>query len=375
MNEPIHIVCLDAPAPPDYGGAIDMYYTIIALAKTGRKPILHYFEYGEKRSVRELEPFCSAIHAYPRKSLLKSFSLTKPYIVTSRINRNLIDRLNQDQHPILLEGLHCTGILPGLRNTERVVVRMHNEEASYYQKLAENEKSFLKRIYYNMESSLLSGYYSKIPKTTTMACLAITDIHLLKEHYQFSSLHFIPCFIPWQEIRSPEGKGQYCLYHGNLGVAENEAAAAWLISKVFSKMDLPLVIAGKGISKFLEAMSGKYTHIRIEKDPSMEKLDQLVRDAQVHVLPSFNCTGVKLKLLHALMEGRHCLTNEEGVQGSGIENMVAKAGSAEEFRALCRQLFDKPFTLSDKKNRQEILTVYNNEINAGRLSALWSHYQ
>ena len=179
----------------------------------------------------------------------------------------------------------------------------------------------------------------------------------------------------WQEIRSPEGKGQYCLYHGNLGVAENEAAAAWLISKVFSKMDLPLVIAGKGISKFLEAMSGKYTHIRIEKDPSMEKLDLLVRDAQVHVLPSFNCTGVKLKLLHALMEGRHCLTNEEGVQGSGIENMVAKAGSAEEFRALCRQLFDKPFTLSDKKNRQEILTVYNNEINAGRLSALWSHYQ
>ena len=226
-----------------------------------------------------------------------------------------------------------------------------------------------------MESSLLSGYYSKIPKTTTMACLAITDIHLLKERYHFSSLHFIPCFIPWQEIRSPEGKGQYCLYHGNLGVAENEAAAAWLISKVFSKMDLPLVIAGKGISKFLEAMSGKYTHIRIEKDPSMEKLDQLVRDAQVHVLPSFNCTGVKLKLLHALMEGRHCLTNEEGVQGSGIENMVAKAGSAEEFRALCRQLFDKPFTLSDKKNRQEILTVYNNEINAGRLSALWSHYQ
>ena len=49
MNEPIHIVCLDAPAPPDYGGAIDMYYTIIALAKTGRKPILHYFEYGEKK--------------------------------------------------------------------------------------------------------------------------------------------------------------------------------------------------------------------------------------------------------------------------------------------------------------------------------------
>ena len=163
MNEPIHIVCLDAPAPPDYGGAIDMYYTIVALAKTGRKPILHYFEYGEKRNTKELEPFCSAIYAYPRKSLLKSFSLSKPYIITSRINHNLISRLNQDQHPILLEGLHCTGILPELKNPQRVVVRMHNEEASYYQKLAENEKSFLKRIYYNMESSLLSGYYSKIP--------------------------------------------------------------------------------------------------------------------------------------------------------------------------------------------------------------------
>ena len=118
-------------------------------------------------------------------------------------------------------------------------------------------------------------------------------------------------------------------------------------------------------------MAGKYIHIRIEKDPAMEKLDQLVREAQVHVLPSFNCTGVKLKLLHALMEGRHCLTNEEGVEGSGIENMVVKASSTEEFRTACRQLFDQPFTGADKKNRQEILTVYHNEINASRLNALW----
>ena len=35
MNKKLYIVCLDAPAPADYGGAIDMYYKIEALAQKG----------------------------------------------------------------------------------------------------------------------------------------------------------------------------------------------------------------------------------------------------------------------------------------------------------------------------------------------------
>ena len=45
----LHIICLDAPSPPNYGGAIDMYYKIRALALAGTRIILHYFAYREGR--------------------------------------------------------------------------------------------------------------------------------------------------------------------------------------------------------------------------------------------------------------------------------------------------------------------------------------
>ncbi|HEX8313555.1 MAG TPA: mannosyltransferase, partial [Flavisolibacter sp.] len=138
MTDHLHIVCLDAPSPPDYGGAIDMYYKIKALAETGRKIILHYFDYNPTRDTKGLETICYAVHAYKRKSFFRSPPLSRPFIVQSRINKDLIKRLNEDDAPILLEGLHCAGLIPHLKHQQRVVLRMHNNEAAYYHHLAQN---------------------------------------------------------------------------------------------------------------------------------------------------------------------------------------------------------------------------------------------
>ena len=117
MSNYLHIVCLDAPSPPNYGGAIDMYYKITALAALGKKIILHYFDYKENRNAASLKDCCVEVHAYPRKGFINSFSL--PYIISSRINRSLINRLNRDRFPVLLEGLHCSGIIPYLNDNSR----------------------------------------------------------------------------------------------------------------------------------------------------------------------------------------------------------------------------------------------------------------
>ena len=149
MSEYVHIVALDAPAPPDYGGAIDMYYKIVALSNIGKKVILHYFDYKEGRSAAGLEKYCSTIYSYKREIGWRSVSWRTPYIIQSRINTDLIKRLNADSHPIILEGIHSTGILSSLLNKERkVVVRLHNDEARYYSSLARSEMHLLKKGYY-----------------------------------------------------------------------------------------------------------------------------------------------------------------------------------------------------------------------------------
>lgn len=375
MSDTIHLVCLDAPSPPDYGGAIDMFYTIKALHDVGKSIILHSFNYNPSRHTKGLEKYCKKIHEYKRKHFFQAWPLSHPYIVRSRINKDLIRRLNEDRHPILLEGFHCSGIVPFLQAKDRIVVRIHNDEATYYGQLANAEKSFLKRCYFLLESLLLNRYQEQFDKAIQMACLSETDKQILEHKYHFQNIRFIRCFIPWQKVTSREGKGEYCLYHGNLAVSENEQAAIWLIKNIFSKLNIPLVVAGKEATKNLRHLTAKYDNVRLINNPPSDEMAALIRDAHIHVLPSMNNTGVKLKMLNALLNGRFCITNEAGVRGSSIEKNVIVKNTVDEWRNAIEELMQKEFTTSEKEERKSVLSLYNNQTNAQKLSALWKHYQ
>ena len=369
MNDYLHVVCLDAPSPPDYGGAIDMFYKIIALAESGKKIILHYYDYKGSRGVNGLEPYCAEINKYQRKGI-SSLSLNIPYIISSRKNQKLTDRLNADQHPILLEGLHCSGLIPAIRGKERIVLRMHNEEAEYYKRLASSETKPWLKLYYGFESYLLKKFYRKLSGyAVKYACLSTIDMEKFKES-GLNGLNFVPCFIPWKTLNNRTGKGDYCLYHGNMKISENEKAAEWLID-IFRDLDIVLVIAGSGLSPNLKRKAAGSRNVRLINNPSMEELDAIIHDAHINVLPSLNATGVKLKLLHAVMEGRFCISNAHGAAGSGIAHLVSIAGDMDDFRKKILELWELPFTEEDKKNRSEALAVYDNIKNAKALSALW----
>jgi hypothetical protein len=371
MNKKLHIVCLDAPAPADYGGAIDMYYKIEALVQKGFEIVLHYFDYKPGRNADPLKRFCKEIHAYPRQNILKSFSLKLPYIVASRINIDLIERLNKDDAPIILEGIHCTGIIPFLKDKSRkVVVRIHNDEAVYYKSLAKFEKGFLKKLYYNIEAALLNRYQQQLPKNITYAFLSVEDAITFKKKYQISHTYFIPCFTAWQQINIKEGFGKYCLYHGNLFVPENNEAAIWLIENVFSKLSIPFIVAGKTPSKQLTDLVHQYSHIKLISTPTDEELETTIKDAHIHVLPSFNTTGVKLKLLHVLSSGRFCITNKAGIAGSGVDNEVSIAETPQDYINLIEALMKEAFTATYIEKRKLQMQLYNNDINAEKLSAL-----
>lgn len=333
--------------------------------------MLHYFSYTAERGAQGLHNDCVEIHVYDRKAFYEALPVSRPFIVQSRINRKLIKRLNADNNPILLEGLHCSGIIPFLDNMQRIVLRMHNDEAAYYHHLAQTERRFLKRLYFIQESRLLKTYQQSLAKKIKLACLSQTDADTFEKQYGFEKPAFVPCFIPWQKLTIENGLGSYCLYHGNMAVSENEEAALWLVRNVFSKNKAAFIIAGKGISKEVESEASGYRNITLVNNPSIERIDDLIRNAQVNVLPSMNGTGVKLKLLNALLNGRHCITNEAGAKGSGIHTSLTIAHGANDWLhsvAICmQQVFDE----AQKEERKTVLTLYNNAANAERLNALW----
>lgn len=374
MSDTIHIVCLDAPAPPDYGGVFDLYYKIPELHRLGKKIILHYFDYKNGRNADALKPFCMEIHAYKRSSFLLSLIRNQSYIVSSRTNRQLIHRLNSDSHPILIEGIHCLGILRFLDSSRKVMLRLHNDEAAYYQQMARTEKHWMKRMYFHREQKLLQSFQSRLPVDLCTVSVSLQDLDTFTTKYGFRRIHFLPCFLPWQEISATTGKGSFCLYHGNLHVAENIEAALWLVNHVFTKTSHPLIIAGKNASSLASAIR-IHPNIQLVESPDDATLDQLIRSAHIHVLPSMNVTGVKIKLLHVLFKGRHCITNTAGFAGSGLAKGVNIADDENAMAEMINSLMKSVFTEKDIALRQAMLTVYDNRKNAERLSELLKHCQ
>jgi len=367
MGTYLNIVCLDVPYPADYGGAIDMMNRIKTLHDAGVKIILHYFSYNNRGRPNELNAYCEAVKVYERKQFFSCFSLSTPYIVASRTCKKLIAELNSNDYPIWLEGLHCTGVLPFIDNKHRkIMVRMHNEESRYYSELGKGENNLLKKLYFFTESALIEKYTKQLPNTCTYACITEKDKQRFEEKYGLQNVSFLPAFSNWNSVECMEGMGTYCLFHGNLSVPENEKAAMWLLTKVFSEIRLPLVIAGKNPSKKLLHAAKLCNHTCLVENPTEAEMNDLVQKAQIITLPCFNkkSTGVKLKLLHSLYEGRHCVANSPMVEGSGLAEACHIADNAAGFSSIISQLFYLPFPEEEIKLRKRILAnTYNNKQN------------
>jgi hypothetical protein len=359
------------PYPADYGGVVDLFYKIVALHAEGILIHLHCFEYGRGKQI-ELEKYCVEVNYYPRKSVLQSFSLKMPYIVTSRRNKVLLKNLLKDEHPVLFEGIHCTYYLfhPAFA-TRKMLVRLHNVEYFYYRNLAKTETSFFKKEYFLFESKLLQQYEKKV--AAKVLCITVTedDLKIYKEQLGAKALLYLPVFIKNKLVESKTDYGNYCIYHGNLSIKENENMVLWLITEVFNSISIPFVIAGKNPSVTLTDTVKRNKNICLEANPSDHNMHDLIQNAQINVLPAQNSAGIKIKVLNAVFNGRHCLVNDTAVSGTGLEALCAIAETPSQFIKAIEMLYKFSFTEDDILKRQEILNEkYNNRKNAHELIRL-----
>lgn len=374
MNKHLHIVCLDVPYPVDYGGVVDLFQKIRLLHTVGVKIHLHCFEYGRGEQPA-LDEYCEEVHYYARHEGHKGFSHRLPYIVCSRSNGGLLDRLLRDDYPILLEGIHCTYLLNDDRfDGRKIVLRLHNVEYQYYRQLYHSERSVWKKIYYLHESNLLRRYEKRIAGKVSILAVSEKDRQQYQSEFGARYIQTLPVFLPFEEVSAREGTGCFCLYHGNLSVPENEQAVTWLLKNVFSTLELPLIVSGKQPSPWLTRLIYQYPSTCLIADPSEAEIQDLIAKAQINVLPSFNCTGTKLKLLNALYNGRHCIVNREMVEGSGVESVCHVAAAADEMRSMVIQLYGRPLQPEEIRTRSTLLAnLYNRDNNLKRLlRSIWS---
>ena len=347
----------------------DLFYKIKTLHELGVKIHLHCFEYGRGQQP-ELKKYCQEVYYYEREKLIGGIPLRLPYIVSSRINPALIKNILKDNYPVLLEGIHCTYYLyHGELNNRKVLVRLHNVEYEYYQQLSKSTDNFYKKIYYKLESRLLKKYESIIAKKGRLIAVNEKDELTYQKVFSAKDVKFLPVFLPFQKINSQTGKGNFCLYHGNLSVAENEKAALWLLKNIFNQLiNYSFTIAGKNPSEALKKESAKNKNVRLIENPSEKGMSELIRNAHIHLLPSFNSTGIKIKLLNALFNGKFIITNAASLEGTGLESLCSIEETAPGYIKRIQELFEISFDENEINKRKTLLeNLYDNEKNALQL--------
>lgn len=365
----LHIISFDVPFPADYGGVIDVFYKIKSLANLQIKIHLHCYHYGRAKD-QYLEESCFRVYYYPRTSGLNYFLSLLPYIVATRNSNELLETLQKDNYPILFEGLHSCAFIehPSLRSRKKLV-RMHNIEHDYYHHLARAEKNILKKIYYWAEAVKLKRFESKLKFAQAILAISKKDEDDLKS--RFKNVFHIPAFHSNQQIESKIGRGDFLMYHGNLSVGENEKAVFFLLTEVFSKLDIRCVIAGKNPSRNIIKMVEAMPHVNLVMNPTESLMNQLIQDAHIHVLPTFQDTGIKLKLLKSVALGRFCLANTTMVEKTGLEEVCTLANTADEFVYSIQKLMRQTFNQQDMDQKSFIWKqAFSNEVNAKKILSI-----
>ena len=358
----LQIVSFDNPYPPNYGGAIDVFYKIKALSNLGVTIHLHAF-YDHRCDVSGLEQFCSSIKLYKRnKSIVKHFSLL-PFSVNTRVNTDLIQHLKRNKAPILFESLICSKPLDDLSMTHKTIVRCHNIEHDYSLGLSKSEQSPLCKLAFYIESLKLKRFEKILNKANSLLSLSHYEVSYFEKAIK-SNVLFTPVFQGYESIAALTEFGDYALYHGDLSISDNLKSVQFLVD-VFSETNHKLIVASSRIPKYLSAKNKSVSNVDFVQVINHKHLSALVKKAHVNVLYSFQRSGTKLKLFSALYNGRHCIVNKNIVDDSSVLDCCEIAETKANYIMKVEMMFKTPYVLSAK--RVKALQPYNALKNAKSL--------
>ncbi len=349
----IHVVSFQVPYPADYGGAIDVFYKLKALREKGYEVILHTYVYGDRHEEPVLEELCNEVYYYRRKTGCCKQLSTLPYIVITRDSKQLLKDLCKDDAPIVFEGLHTCYYLdhPALAHRKKIV-RMHNVEHRYYWRLAQQSGWNWRTIYYAIESWRLRCFEHQLQHADLICAITKADMQALEHIVPGKKIIHLPVFFDAEFPADTMPTDPFVLYHGNMAVEENQRAVEYIFRYIAPRCpDVKFVVAGRN-PKFKNVPN----NVQIIDSPSDEQLDKLLRTARIHLMLTFQPTGIKLKLLNTLVRGNgHIIANHDMLYGHSLGRFCTRADKAEDIVEAVYDLISTDLPAKELEKRQAYL--------------------
>ncbi len=359
VSKEIQIVAFNNPYPPDFGGAIDIYYKVKALSALGVKVYLHIY-YDDRKDISVLDALCEKIYLYKKNtSYFKHFSLI-PYAINSRFSKTIINNLEAIDAPIIFESIRTTSVLLNYKFKQKVAVRCHNIEHEYSWGLFKSEQKWFKKIAFLLEGFKLKRFESVLNNADVLFPISFHEYSYFFEKFKPKTI-YLPVFQKDNVISSQPGKGKYALYHGDLSISDNIRSALFIIS-IFKDLKCPLIIASSiKAAKVINEMK-RYNNISFHFITDEYQLKTLISEAHINTLYSFQRSGTKLKVFNALFNGRHCVLNKNMIDDLDVLKICNVAENKLEYKKSVEELFRIEFEVTQE--RLNVLHKYNSKQNA-----------
>jgi hypothetical protein len=367
-QQPIHIISFDNPYPPVYGGAIDVFFKLRALHALGFEIYLHCFVDKLPREILELERYTAKVYFYERRKKGHKLLAVSPFSVASRYHDAIAKNISEVDAPLLFEGLQSTYLLKKHTFPDRQkFLRLMNLESNYFGGLGRSERHPVKKILFAVESVKYALYQKIIGRFNGVFTLSVYETQYVQKHYR--NAHYVPVFHGSEQVAQLSGFGKYAFYHGDLRMSDNRRAALFLI-KVFRKIpDYRLIIASNRGKRLIKKEIKNTPNIEHTAIKNQQHLDELMHEAHISVMLSFQQSGTKLKSVNSLYKSRHCIINGNMVDDAQIRSLCTMAETQTDFIAAVNQLKSVPYR--DFEKRKKVLDLVLNDLeNAKKIAAV-----
>ncbi len=365
-------ICKKIPYPTKDGETIAIWNLSKGLHDAGHEVTIlaittpkHHFEVDElPENIKNIAHFdtvfintsVSVFEAVANLLTKQSYNIYR--FVSAKFKRKIADYLQQNDYDIIqLEGVYLAPYISTIRSytTAPVVMRAHNIEFEIWERLAEQESNWLKKIYLQLLARRLKRFeLEKLSEYDALVPISTKDAAYFQAFGFSKPLLTIPASVDFDEyINDNREDIQFpsVFFIGSLDWMPNQEGLIWLIEKVWPKVleqhpELVLTIAGRNAPDWLKKQN--YTNIKLIGE--VNSAIEFMQSKALMVVPLFSGSGMRVKIIEAMALGKAIVATSiaaEGIACTHQQNILL-ADTVDDFANYLLQL------LADKSACQQL---------------------
>lgn len=368
------------PWPLHDGGAIASYRLLKSLSHVGHEVL--FFSYNTEKHfvsdeiINKEFAFCKTVSVPLNANVklidaFKNLFRAQSYFLERYIQKNaqaqLKQLISQENFDLaIIEGFYSSAFFNTLKGELPIIYRAHNLENQIWQRLVQNESSWLKRTYLSIQVNRLKKEEIQLLKDVD-ATIAISpnDADVFKQ----ISPKPVHVFLPGVEIQI-NGKSKLqpqSLFHlGSMEWEANQQGVEWFLRKVWPLVlsahpDLTFHLAGKGLSK----SDNRYFQQGVINHGEVKDAREFMINHGICIVPILAGSGIRMKLLDAMNFGIPCVSTSVGIQGLKVEsgNQLEIADDPKDFASkIIGLLNDRLKAIQMGKNASAYIQEHHNPV-------------